>query len=165
MKRNNMLLLTGREKERAEGYLQRAIELARQAKCDDAHCGAVIARDDEIIGQGWNSPPSGSKKKRCHIPKTAYHARVTDKTCCIHAEIRAMHDALRQYPEKLLGSTLYFIRVDEQGEKKFSGAPYCTLCSKLVLDAGIQAFVLRTKEGIVSYGTDEYNELSFAYAD
>lgn len=159
-----MRILEGAEKSQAEKYIQEAVALARQAGCSDAHCGAVIVKDGEIIGRGFNSPPMGASTNRCHIPKTDYHTRVTDKTCCIHAEVRAIHDALRHSSDKLLGSDLYFVRVDGAGGPKYSGAPYCTLCSKLVLDAGIATFHLLHEEGIVSYPTDEYNERSFSYA-
>ncbi len=160
-----MRILEGVEQSEAERYFEEAVVVARQATCEDARCGAVIVKDEAIIGRGFNSPPIGTSVHRCQLPKSSYHLRVTDKTCCIHAEVRAILDALCQHPEKLPGSTLFFIRVDEQGQRKFSGAPYCTLCSKLVLDAGIQSFVLFQKEGIVSYPADEYNELSFGYRD
>ncbi len=160
-----MQILEGVEKSGAEGYFEEAVLVARQATCEDARCGAVIVKNGEIIGRGFNSPPTGTSVHRCQVPKSSYHPRVTDKTCCIHAEVHAILDALRQYPEKLSGSTLFFVRVDEQGQRKLSGAPYCTLCSKLVLDVGIQSFVLSQKEGIVSYPADEYNELSFGYQD
>lgn len=159
-----MRILEGAEKPQAEKYLQEAASLAQQAVCEDAHCGAVIVKDGEIIGRGFNSPPAGTSVNRCRIPKSAYHPKVTDKTCCIHAEVRAIQDALQHSPEKLQGAALYFVRVDEAGVPKASGEPYCALCSKLVLDAGIATFHLFREEGIVSYPTDEYNERSFSYA-
>jgi deoxycytidylate deaminase len=158
-----MRILEGAEKAQAEAYIQEAAALAQQAICEDAHCGAVIVKGGEIIGRGFNSPPEGTSVHRCQIPKSAYHLKVTDKTCCIHAEVRAIHDALRHNPDKLPGAALYFVRVDEAGEPKRSGEPYCTLCSKLVLDAGIATFHLFQWEGISSYPTDEYNERSFSY--
>lgn len=163
-KRNSMRILEGAEKSQAEEYIQAAATLAQQAICEDARCGAVIVKDGEIIGCGFNSPPEGTSIHRCRIPKSAYHLKVTDKTCCIHAEVRAIHDALRHSPDELAGSALYFVRVDEAGKLKRSGEPYCTLCSKLVLDVGIATFHLFREEGIVSYSTDEYNERSFSYA-
>lgn len=160
-----MWILEGKERSEAEAYIREAASCARYSGCDDARCGAVIVRNGEIIGRGFNAPPAGSSTKRCHVPKTRYHAKVTDKTCCIHAEVRAIHDALRSSPDRLLGSDLYFVRVDEYGEPKRSGAPYCTICSKLSLDVGIAAFHLFQEEGIVGYPADEYNERSFAYTD
>jgi hypothetical protein len=31
----------------------------------------------------------------------SYHRKVTDKTCCIHAEQRALFDALKNHPEQI----------------------------------------------------------------
>jgi hypothetical protein len=58
---------------------------------------------------------------------------------------------------------LYFTRVDEEGNIKKSGEPFCTVCSRLTLDAGIGEFILWHDQGITSYGTDEYNKLSYSY--
>jgi deoxycytidylate deaminase len=159
-----MTILTGGRAEHAYRFLREAAIVAGRSECDDAHCGTVIVQDGEIIGRGFNSPPAGSLTRRCHVPKIAYHAKVTDKTCCIHAEVRAIQDALRQHPDKLAGSALYFVRVDERGEPKYSGDPYCTLCSKLVLDAGIATFHLFQEDGIRAYSAGEYNDLSFSYS-
>ena len=89
----------------------------------------------------------------------------SDKTCCIHAEQRAIMDALKDYPGQIRESRLYFIRLDDQNQPKKSGKPYCTICSKMALDAGISEFVLWHKEGITVYDTKEYNELSFQYKE
>lgn len=141
-----------------------AMEVAKKATCGRSKCGSVIVRNNEIIGEGFNSPPGNAdNQRRCDVEKSSYHAKVTDKTCCVHAEERSIMDALRRYPDEVSGSTLYFIRLDENGKPKFSGQPYCTICSKLALDAGIAEFVLRHEEGITAYPTDEYNRLSYLY--
>lgn len=154
------------EEEQAKHYMERAAEVALLATCSRSQCGTVIVKDDQIIGEGYNTPPKNlDSERRCHNEKSIYHPKVTDKTCCIHAEVRAILNALRTHPEKLEGSTLYFIRLDTEGKKQFSGTPYCTICSKLSLDVGIVNFVLWHASGIMSYPTDEYNQLSFAYQD
>jgi deoxycytidylate deaminase len=38
---------------------------------------------------------------------------VTDKTCCIHAEQRAIMNALRNHPNEIEGADLYFMRLDK----------------------------------------------------
>ena len=81
----------------------------------------------------------------------------------MHAEQRAIMDALRNYPNAIDGSRLYFVRLSGDGEVKFSGAPYCTICSKMSLDVGIKEFVLHHEEGICVYDTEEYNTLSYLY--
>lgn len=141
-----------------------AAEVANKATCGRSRCGSVIVKDDEVIGEGFNSPAGNlESQRRCNADKSSYHRKVTDKTCCVHAEERAIMDALRRNPDKLAGSTLYFIRLDEEGEPKFSGRPYCTICSKLALDVGIAEFVLWHESGITAYKTDEYNDLSYRF--
>ena len=97
------------------------------------------------------------------MDKDTYHKKVADKTCCVHAEQRAIMDALKKNSQELKGSTLYFIRLDLDNNILKAGRPYCTHCSKLALDSGIKQFVLWHEEGIALYDTEEYNELSFKY--
>lgn len=147
-------------------YLLRAAESAKRATCQRSKCGAVIMKDDEVIGEGWNSPPGNlESERRCHIKKNEYDMKVTDKTCCVHAEHRAVMDALKKNPDKLPGSALYFIRLDEHGEPRRANKPYCTICSKMTLDAGVSTFVLWHEDGVYAYDTAEYNALSFAYQE
>lgn len=147
-----------------ERFLQEAIAVARQASCLRSKCGSIIVKDGRIIGTGFNSPAGQREsERRCTADKTAYDSKVTDKTCCMHAEERAIMDALRRHPDQLVGSTLYFIRLDEENNPQYAGAPYCTLCSKLALDAGIALFVLWHETGMTAYPTDEYNRLSYEF--
>ena len=72
------------------GYMQRALQLARHAAAQgEVPVGALLVRDGEVIGEGWNCP-IGS-----HDPSA-------------HAEIRALRDAaLRAQNYRLPNSTLY----------------------------------------------------------
>ncbi len=159
-----MQLLEGKEHEEARRYMERAAEVALSATCERSRCGCVIVKEGEILGEGFNSPPKGlENQRRCQNDKTQYNPKVTDKTCCVHAEERAILDALRRSAAKIEDSQLYFVRLDEAGNIAFSGSPYCTLCSKLALDTGVTEFLLWHENGITSYGTEEYNDLSFGY--
>jgi|SRR3989344_1038409 len=145
-------------------FIDKAIEIAKQSTCERAKCGSIIVKDNVIIGQGFNSPPSNlESQRRCNNSKENYHKKVTDKTCCVHAEQRAIMDALKNNPTRLKNSTLYFIRLSKENEKQFAGNPYCTICSKMALDVGIKEFILMHKDGIKSYNTEEYNQLSYNY--
>ncbi|MFB0964543.1 MAG: hypothetical protein QMC36_02435 [Patescibacteria group bacterium] len=147
-----------------EGCYARAAEVARKATCGRSKCGSVIAKDGEIIGEGFNSPAGGlESRRRCACAKSELDPKVTDKTCCVHAEQRAIMDALARNPGKIAGSTLYFVRLDENGMPKRSGEPYCTICSKMSLDSGVSEFVLWRPEGYVAYPTDEYDALSYGF--
>lgn len=157
-----MKYLQGEEKKEAIKYFKRASEIALNSTCYRARCGSVIIKNGEIIGEGYNSPPGNIKLEEC-LRDSLPEEFISDKTCCIHAEDRAIRDALVRFPNDLLNSTIYFTRINENREIVTSGEPYCTWCSKTSLDVGILEFVLWHEEGIAVYDTKEYNELSFKY--
>jgi len=147
-------------------FIHAAEELAKKSTCERSKCGSVIVKDNTIIGQGYNSPAKNlESQRRCKNNKEDYHKKVTDKTCCIHAEQRAIMDALTKNPEKLKDSKLYFIRLNKENLKEPAGNPYCTICSKMALDVGIKEFILLHKEGEKSYNTEEYNSISYNYKE
>jgi deoxycytidylate deaminase len=143
-------------------YFDLAAKQALFSTCKRSKCGSVIVYKGRIIGKGCNSPP-GVSICRCLVDKNTYDKKITDKTCCIHAEQRAIIDTLTLHDGFIYGSTLYFIRLDKDNNPKPSGMPYCTICSKMALDVGIRYFALMHKDGPKLYPTDEYNELSFNY--
>lgn len=162
-----MKYLENEEKEIADRWMREALKVAEKAMCLKAKCGTVVVKDGKIIGSGYNAPPLDSEENRfcnkeflndINIGKPKY-----DKTCCIHAEWRAIMDALKNNGDKIEGSKLYFTRVDEEGNLKKSGKPYCTVCSRLALDCGIDKFILWHEDGICEYDTVEYNKLSYEY--
>lgn len=152
------------EQKEAQTYLEHAANIAQKATCSRASCGCVIVKEGTIIGKGFNSPPLELEtQRRCMVEKSSYAAKVTDKTCCVHAEQRAIMHALRTHSNELQGSRLYFIRLDKNKNITKSGKPYCTICSKMALDVGIAEFVLWHEDGICVYDTQEYNKLSFDF--
>ena len=70
--------------------MRRAIHLAEEAqKAGEVPVGALIFRDGEIIGEGWNRP-------------------ILDHDPTAHAEIKALQEAGRQLQNyRLVGATLY----------------------------------------------------------
>jgi deoxycytidylate deaminase len=161
-----MRLLSGSEEKEAMKYIDEAARVAQNSGCDRKKCGSIIVKDGKIISEAFNGPPGNlESQRRCSNSKDTYHNKLTDKSCCIHAEERAIIIALRTHPEKIIGSRLYFTRLDESGENEPAGRPWCTLCSKMALEAGIKEFVLWHKDGITVYDTEEYNTLSFQYRE
>ncbi len=71
-------------------FMTRALELARHAAAQgEVPVGAVLVRDGQVIGEGWNAPLGG------HDP-------------CAHAEILALRDAgQRERNYRLPDTTLY----------------------------------------------------------
>ena len=136
--------------------------VAKESTCHRSKCGSVIVKDFEIIGIGWNSQPGKCEGGEC-FKQTLDPIFKSDRNCCVHAEQRAIIDAFKNNPDKVAGSTLFYVRLDEDDNPKMSGKPYCTICSKMALDAGISKFVLWHQEGWTAYDTEYYNELSFQY--
>lgn len=156
-----MKILTGADETEAIAFMEECGRLAITATCQRARCGSLIVLGGRVVGRGVNSPPGDlESQRRCGVKQLPVGFR-SDRTCCIHAEQRAVVDALRAGISALEGARLYFGRLDPSGVLQRSGAPYCTICSKLVLDAGISEFVLWHKEGITVYGTQEYNHASY----
>jgi hypothetical protein len=148
-----------------EEYFELAAEQARQSLCDRAHCGSVIvAADGEAIGRGYNAPPLNDLSQKCcnvklnHAIKPKY-----DKTCCVHAEWNAIIDALKTNTEKINGATLYFMRVNNEGEWTDAGEPFCTACSRLAMQSGLGHFALWVDDGPLIRTVKEYNEKSYDY--
>lgn len=158
-----MEYLTGDAEKEAARWMEEAARCAQKALCHKAKCGTVIVKDGEVVGAGYNAPPLDKEENRvCHKDLGAGKPNY-DRTCCMHAEWRAILDALKRNPDKVPGSKLYFVRVDESGAVKKSGEPYCTVCSRMALDGGIADFLLWHDEGICEYPTDEYDRLSHEY--
>ena len=147
----------------AEHFFEEAAAEAKKSLCLRDKCGAIVVRDGKIIGCGYNAPPNDDVTlRKCDLDLMRSPKPKSDRTCCVHAEWRAIIDAIRS--EKMLGgSTLFFTRVDADGKILRSGRPYCTACSRLALDNGIGFFALWHDNGIQIYDTKEYNELSYRF--
>jgi hypothetical protein len=165
-----MQLLLDKDKTLAEKYIEKAKILAKKATCKRAKCGAVLVKDGEIIGEGFNSPPGNDEnERRCEIKKDEFDKKVTDKTCCVHAEQRAVMDALHNNLDKIKGSKLYFARFYPDGELRLNGGNggknqlYCTVCTKIMFDVGIAEFILPNVKGIAAYAKNEYLSRSYDY--
>jgi len=143
-------------------WMAEAALIARKALCLQAKCGSIIVRDDVVLGSGYNAPPRDDCRiRRCGLTVPSTKKPKSDRTCCLHAEWRAILTAKSN--NLIEGSTLYFTRVDHQGRALVSGSPYCTVCSRLALDAGVATWVLSHATGLKRYAADEYDWLSHRY--
>ncbi len=146
-----------------EEYFILAGDEARKATCARGKCGAIIVQNGTVIGRGYNAPPLDAQENcKCDTDYRISLKPKSDRTCCMHAEWRAVVDALSNGKD-LRGSTLYFIGVDEAGKLQYSNEPYCTVCSRLALDVGIAYFGLWQKEGFRLFPTKEYNDISYDF--
>ena len=159
-----MQRVVGSELEAIQPYFEAAAEIAKDATCSNGNCGTVIVKDGEIIGQGYNGPAFDDEANRmCEKTWDLSVKPKYDKTCCTHAEWRAILDACKRNPDKIGGSMLYFMRVDDDGNFTDAGDPYCTTCSRLTLESGIGHFALWNDGGADVYEAAEYNNKSYEF--
>ena len=157
-----MEYLTGQQEKEATHWINEAAKIAKKSLCLRAKCGIVIVSNGEIIGEGYSAPPfDDPKNKMCLNEYQLPEKFKYDRTCCMHAEWRAIIDALTNDPEKIKGSTLYFTRIKENTDHWRK--PFCTVCSRMILDVGIKEVVLRQEKGLCLYKADEYNKVSYEY--
>jgi deoxycytidylate deaminase len=153
-----MRLLCSEELLAAEEYLRMAVDVAMSSTCFRSKSGCVIMNDGELIGSGYNSPPNGMTLEECFKDRVKLNK---DRTCCVHAEQRAIFNALRHKPVKLPGSSIYYVRLDLNDNELLNDDPDCSMCSKVVYDVGISEFIMRKREGVVAYSAREFNDVSF----
>ncbi len=162
-----MRRIQGPELELVLPYFEAAAEVAKEATCLRAKCGSVIvASDGEIIGRGYNAPPLGDETQRTCNEVWDYTKKPKfDLTCCVHAEWNSCIDALRNHPNKIGGSALYFMRIDENGGFTGGGEPYCTTCSRFTMQTGVAEFALwDEKTGTAKiWALPDYNTESYQY--
>ncbi|HJQ08507.1 MAG TPA: deaminase [Candidatus Saccharimonadales bacterium] len=152
------------ELESIQPFFEAAAAIAQNAMCQRAKCGAIIVKDGIIIGRGYNGPALDNEINR--MCRNVYDLSLKpkyDKTCCIHAEWRAILDACKRNAGNIGGSVLYFMRVDDEGAFTDAGDPFCTTCSRLTLETGVGYFALWNAGGADVYEAEEYNRLSYKF--
>lgn len=149
---------------RHEHFFREAMLVAQEATCLRARCGSVVvSKDGIVIGRGFNAPPLNDENQRkCLETYNSTLKPKSDRTCCVHAEWNAILSASISNGLHVAGSTLYFMRVDEDGNMTDAGEPYCTVCSRLALQSGITVFGL-WENGPRMIPTGLYNQMSYAY--
>ncbi len=98
-------------------WMQHALELAdRAAQLGEVPIGAVLVKDDCIIGQGWNSPISSN-----------------DPTA--HAEINALRDAAVRIGNYRLLDTSLYVTVEP-----------CVMCAGAIVHARVKEVIYGASE-------------------
>ncbi len=159
-----MQTVDGRELQKIKKYFTLAAHVAAKATCQRGHCGSVIVKDGQVIGEGYNSPVCEDETARtCGMTWNYSKKPKYDLTCCVHAEWRAVLDAFKHHADKIAGSTLYFMRIDEGGNFTDAGEPFCTTCSRLTMDAGVADFALWNNGQAEIFTLPEFNQLSYDF--
>lgn len=109
-------------------FMDIAKKVATRSTCNRHDVGAVIVGDNKIISTGYNGAPKGLE--HCidiGCAREGVPSGMSYETCrAVHAEQNAI---IQGSPEKMDGSTIYITHQP------------CTLCSKMIINAGIKRVV------------------------
>lgn len=163
-------ILKGNEKTNAQEYLKQAASLWNKSVCLKRPRGVVIVLDNKVIGEGWNAPPDNHVCEEClrdRMKPMIFSTFNTEPCYAVHAEQRAIYNAFKNGYSDLSNAKMYFSRTDKEGRyMPCDDGPSCTICSKLILEAGIKSFVYEnTKDGVVELSAKEFYESSMRYVE
>ena len=126
-----------------EFFMSVAIAAQRRSKDPNTQVGACIANTNHrILSVGYNGTPSALNDD--FFPWGTSDDPLQDKhNYVVHAEANAIIAAPR---EQMLGATLYLVGRDMSTGKIMSDANSCTMCKRLIINAGIDRVVIRNTE-------------------
>ena len=109
-------------------YLDLAEIVGQRGTCLRRHYGAVIVKNDEVMGicirQKMNVP-RGERYELCRS---------------VHAEANAIISASRG---KMIGSTLYLVGKEVDTGEYVKNSNSCSMCKRMIINAGIDRVYIR----------------------
>ena len=129
-------------------YLDIAGTVLERSTCMRRCYGAIIVHNDEIVSTGYNGAPRGRKncadlgyctREAMKIPSGERYELCRS----VHAEANAIISASRR---EVLGATLYMVCKDPKTGELIPGSTSCSMCRRLIINAGIDRVVIRNTE-------------------
>ena len=129
-------------------YLDIADAVSRRGTCLRRNYGAIIVKNDEIIATGYTGAPRGRKnctdlgycvREQQQVPRGERYELCRS----VHAEANAIISAPR---EEMIGATLYLCGRDARTGCYVPNAMSCSMCQRLIINAGIDTVIIRTDD-------------------
>ncbi|HLR34291.1 MAG TPA: deaminase [Tissierellales bacterium] len=126
-------------------YLDIAQVVLKRGTCLRRNFGAIIVKNDEIISTGYTGAPRGRKncsdlkfcrREQLNVPRGTHYELCRS----VHAEANCIISAARK---DMIGSTLYLVGVDQKTGKFVENANSCSMCKRLIINAGIEKVIIR----------------------
>ena len=122
-------------------YLDIAETVLERSTCLRRCYGAIIVKNDEIVSTGYNGAPRG--RKNCmdlgYCTREAMNVPSGER----YAEMNAIISAARR---DTLGATLYLAGREAKSGELLHDATSCSMCRRLIINAGIDRVVIRNTE-------------------
>ncbi len=116
-------------------YMAKALALAEKAHAiDEVPVGAIVVRDDNVIGQGWNQPISSCDPSA-------------------HAEIVAIRDATKTESNYRIPETCLYVTIEP-----------CTMCLGAIVHARVARIVFGALEPKAGVLQSNPNEMTFNHS-
>ena len=129
-------------------YLDIAQTVAERGTCLRRNYGAIIVNNDEIVSTGYSGAPrrrkncndlSSCKREELKVPRGERYELCRS----VHSEANCIISASRS---SMLGGTMYLVGRDVQKGGLVSDAANCSMCKKLIINAGIDRVIIRNTE-------------------
>jgi dCMP deaminase len=129
-------------------YLDIAETVLERSTCLRRMYGAIIVNNDEIVATGYNGAPRGRKNcidiGRCLREQMQVPSGERHELCrAVHAEANAIISASRR---DMIGGTMYLTGRDGATNELLSDTTSCSMCRRLIINAGIAKIVCRVSE-------------------
>lgn len=140
-------------------YLDIAETVLERGTCMRRNYGAIIVNHDEIVSTGYTGAPRGrvncSEAKMCIRDKLQIPRGERYELCrSVHAEANAIISAARS---DMIGATLYLAGRDARTGEYIENASSCSMCKRLIINAGIEKVVARNdKEHYTVYRVEDW---------
>ena len=127
-------------------YLDIAETVIERGTCLRRNFGAIIVKNDEIVSTGYTGAPRGrqncSNLGVCIREKLAIPRGERYELCrSVHAEANCIISAQRR---DMIDSTLYLVGKDYNTGELVENTSSCSMCKRLVINAGIKTVIIRT---------------------
>lgn len=129
-------------------YLDIAESVLKRGTCLRRNYGAIIVKNDEIVATGYTGAPRGRKncdemgfcmREHLQIPSGQRYELCRS----VHAEANAIISAQRS---DMIGAVLYLAGRDMKTGKIIDYPESCSMCRRLIINAGIERVVIRNTE-------------------
>ncbi|KPU44619.1 cytidine and deoxycytidylate deaminase zinc-binding region [Oxobacter pfennigii] len=126
-------------------YLDIAETVLERGTCLRRNYGAIIVKNDEIIGTGYSGAPRGRKncnelgyciREQLNIPRGTQYERCRS----LHAEMNACLSVARR---DMIGSSLYLAGKEMKTGEYIQNATSCSMCKRVIINCGIEKVIIR----------------------
>ena len=139
-------------------YLDIAETVSKRGTCLRRNFGAIIVNFDQIISTGYVGAPRGRKnccdighcvRDEMNVPRGERYELCRS----VHAEMNAIISASR---DSMIGSTMSLVGTENDGSYVENASP-CSLCKRMIINAGIERVVIRnTKNTYTCIKTEDW---------